>query len=97
MPVLLIPIVMWVMDFLKQRAFGLTMVGVFVGMIAAYLAALTALMALINSNMPSFVADAMAVVLPSQWPLQIATVASIYSLGIAYRVGLQSVVIFSKS
>lgn len=97
MPVFLIPVIVWLLDFLKSKAFGLTMVAVFVGMIGTYLAALVAVMAIIDVSAPSFVTDAMAVILPSQWPLQLATVASIYSLGIAYRVGLQSVVMFSKS
>lgn len=96
MPAFLIPVVMWVVQFLRDKSFALTMVGVFVALVGTYLAALAAVVGFVATSAPAVVVEAMSVLLPSQWPLQFATIASIYSLGIAYRVGLQSVVIFSK-
>lgn len=96
MPAFLIPVVMWVVQYLRDKSFALTMVGVFVSLVAAYLAALAAVIGFITASAPDVVIEAMSVLLPSQWPLQFATIGSIYTLGIAYRVGLQSVVIFSK-
>lgn len=97
MPVLMIAIVGWIAKFLKDKALGLTMVSVFLGMVAAYLGALALVVAPIVTAAPDFVRDAMAVILPSQWPLQVSTVASIYTLGIAWRMGFQSLDIFAKS
>lgn len=97
MPYFLVPLVGWVLEFIKNKSFALAMVTLFVSLVAAYLAALLGVITAISISAPSFVIEAMMVFLPSQFPAQLSVIAAIYSIGICHRVILKSADIFAKS
>lgn len=97
MPLFLVPVLAWLVQYLKDNTFGIAMATAFLALMVAYLAALSALYLGLSVTAPPVVIEALDVFMPSQWALHLTTIASIETLAIAHRTFMKMTSLFGQS